>query len=147
MNLKPSERLSQRQIMHGLSLVVKEGMVTEAMTALMGGTFLVALALLLGASNIQIGILAVLPGFSSIFQLVAIRLLQKYNNRRAIAVVCTIFARIPLLVIGLLPLIFSKGTSIQVLIFLLFFYYFFGSVNKDDFCFQITLLSCSFYLF
>lgn len=129
MNLKPSEHLSQRQITRGLNLVIKEGMVTEAMTALTGGTFLVALALLLGATNLQIGILAALPSFSSIFQLVAIRLLQKYNNRRGIAVVCTICARIPLLVIGLLPLLFSKGTSIQVLIFLLFFYYFFGSVS------------------
>ena len=129
MKLKPSERLSQRQITNGLNLVVKEGMVTEAMTALTGGTFLVALALLLGATNVQIGVLAALPSFSSIFQLVAIRLLQKYNNRRAIVVVCTICARIPLLVIGLLPLVFSKGTSIPVLIFLLFFYYFFGSVS------------------
>ena len=128
MNLKPSSHLSQRQITNGLNLVIKEGMVTEAMTALTGGTFLVALAILLGATNVQIGILAALPSFSSIFQLVAIRLLQKYNNRRAIAVICSICARLPLLVIGLLPLIFSKGTSIEVLIFLLFFYYFFGSV-------------------
>lgn len=128
MNLNPSAQLSQRQITNGLNLVIKEGMVTEAMTALTGGTFLVALALLMGATNIQIGILAALPSFSSIFQLVAIWLLQKYNNRRAIAVICNMCARIPLLVIGMLPLLFSKGTSIQVLIFLLFFYYFFGSV-------------------
>jgi MFS family permease len=128
MNLKPSEHLSQRQITRGLNLVIKEGMVTEAMTALTGGTFLVALALLLGATNVQIGVLAALPSFSSIFQLVAIRLLQKYNNRRAIAVICNICARVPLLVIGLLPLVFSKSTSIPVLIFLLFFFYFFGSV-------------------
>ena len=56
------------------------------------------------------------------------RLLQKYNKRRAIAVISNICGRVPLLVIGLLPLLFSKGTSIEVLIFLLFFYYFFGSV-------------------
>ena len=66
MNLKPSEHLSQRQIARGLDLVIKEGMVTEAMSALTGGTFLVALAILLGASNLQIGILAALPSFSSI---------------------------------------------------------------------------------
>jgi hypothetical protein len=128
MNLKPSEHLSQRQITNGLNLVIKEGAVTEAMTALTGGTFLVALALLLGASNLEIGILAALPSFSNIFQLVAIWLLQKYNNRRAIAVICNMCARIPLLVIGMLPLLFSKGTTIQVLIFLLFLFYFFGSV-------------------
>lgn len=128
MNLKPSPNLTHRQVTRGLDLVIKEGMVTEAMTAITGGTFLVALALLLGATNVQIGILAALPSFSSIFQLAAILLLQRYNNRRGIAVICSICARIPLLVIGTLPLLFSKGTSIQVLIFVLFFYYFFGSV-------------------
>lgn len=103
-------------------------MVTEAMSALTGGTFLVAMAILLGATNMQIGILAALPGFSSLFQLVAVRLLQKYNNRRAISVFSSIVARLPLLIIGLLPLLFTTGTSIQVIIFLLFFHYFFGSV-------------------
>ncbi|HEU5051729.1 MAG TPA: MFS transporter [Hanamia sp.] len=128
MNLKPSEHLSQRQITKGLDLVVKEGLTAEAMSSLTGGTFLVALAILLGASNVQIGILAALPSFSSIFQLVAVRLLQRYNNRRAIAVFSNICARVPLLVIGILPLVFSKSTSIQILIFLLFFHYFFGSI-------------------
>lgn len=128
MKLKPSENLSQRQITSGLDLVIKEGMVTEAMSALTGGTFLVALAILLGASNMQIGILAALPSFSSLFQLVAIKLLQKYNNRRAISVFASIVARLPLLIIGLLPILFTTSTSIEVITFLLFFHYFFGSV-------------------
>ncbi|HEV2830455.1 MAG TPA: MFS transporter, partial [Hanamia sp.] len=128
MNLKPSEFLTRRQTTYGLDLVIKEGMASEAMSALTGGTFLVAMALLLGASNFQIGLLASLPTLTNIFQLVAIRLLQKYNNRRAIAVLCNGFARFPLLIIGFLPLLFTTGTSIQVLIFLLFFHYFFGSV-------------------
>lgn len=128
MNLKPSEHLTQRQVTTGLNLVIKEGLTAEAMSSLTGGTFLVALAILLGATNVQIGVLAALPSFSSIFQLVAVRLLQRFNNRRAIAVFSNICARLPLLVIGLLPLLFSKGTSIQVLIFLLFFHYFFGSI-------------------
>jgi MFS family permease len=72
--------------------------------------------------------LAALPSFSSLFQLVAIWLLQKYNNRRAIAVFSNISARLPLLIIGFLPFIFTTGTSVEVLIFLLFFHYFFGSV-------------------
>lgn len=128
MNLKPSEHLSQRQVATGLNLVVKDGLAAEAMSVLTGGTFLTAMALQLGASNFQIGLLAALPTFTNIFQLLAIWLVQKYNNRRAIAVMANGFARFPLLVIGLLPFIFTTGTSIQVLIFLLFFHYFFGSV-------------------
>src|SRR5215218_4755269 len=128
MNLKPSEHLSQKQITRGLHLVIKDGLSAEAMSALTGGTFLVALALQLGASNFQIGLLAALPTLTNIFQLLAIWLVQKYNNRRAVTVISNLFARFPLLIIGLLPFLFTTGTSIQVLIFLLFFHYFFGSV-------------------
>jgi MFS family permease len=128
MNFKPLASLSKRQVATGLNLVVKEGVSTEAMSTLTGGTFLVALALQLGASNFQIGLLAALPTLTNVFQLLAIWLVQKYNNRRAIAVISNMFARFPLLVIGMLPFLFTTGTSIQVLIFLLFFHYFFGSV-------------------
>src|SRR5215213_5278072 len=128
MNLKPSETLSPKEINKGLNLVIKDGLTAEAMSALTGGTFLIALALQLGASNFQIGLLAALPTFTNIFQLLAIWLVQRYNNRRAIAVLSNILARFPLLVIGLLPFLFSTTTSIQVLIFLLFFHYFFGSL-------------------
>ena len=128
MNITPSESLSRRQTTKGLDLVIKEGLTSEAMTALTGGTFLVAMAILLGASNFQIGLLAALPTLTNIFQLIAIRLLQKYNNRRAITVICNGFARFPLLIIGFLPLLFTTSTSIGVLIFLLFFHYFFGSI-------------------
>lgn len=128
MNLKPSETLTSAQVTKGLDLVVQDGLAAEAMTTLTGGTFLVAMALKLGASNFQIGLFAALPTLASIFQLFSIWLVQKYNNRRAVAVVSNIFARFPLLVIGLLPFLFTTGTSIQALLFLLFFHYFFGSV-------------------
>lgn len=128
MNLKPSESLSAKQVERGLNLVIKDGLATEAMSVFTGGTFLVAMAVMLGASNFQIGLLAALPTLTNIFQLIAIALVQRYNNRRVVAVFSSLFARLPLLVIGSLPFLFSTGTSIQALIFLLFFHYFFGSV-------------------
>ena len=128
MNLRPTKHLTDQQIQAGLKLVIKDGLATEAMTALTGGAFLVSMALLMGASNFQIGILASLPTFTNIFQLLSIWLVKKYNNRRAVAVICAILARSPLLVIGSLPLLFSSATTIQVLLFFLFFYYFFGSI-------------------
>jgi MFS family permease len=128
MNLRPTKHLTDQQIQAGLKLVIKDGLATEAMTALTGGAFLVSMALLMGASNFQIGILASLPTFTNIFQLLSIWLVKKYNNRRAVAVVCAILARSPLLIIGSLPLLFASATTIQILIFFLFFYYFFGSI-------------------
>ena len=117
----PAEQLSEREVERGLKLVVKDGLATEAMSSLTGGTFLVAMALYLGASNIQIGFLAAMPLFANVFQLLAIWLVQKYNNRRAISVICSIIARFPLFIIALLPFAFSGATSLKVLLFLLFF--------------------------
>jgi MFS family permease len=128
MRLKPSANLSEADVKSGLKLVIADGLAAESMVAFTGGAFLVAMALQLGATNLQLGILAALPTFSSIFQLVSIWLVRKYNNRRAITVVGTFFARFPLLLIGLLPFIFTTGTSVSVLIFLLFFHYYFGAV-------------------
>jgi MFS family permease len=127
-NFRTSTNLSEQEVAFGLKQVIKDGLAAEAMTALTGGAFLVSMALLMGASNFQIGVLAALPTFTNIFQLLSIWLVKKYRNRRAIAVVCALFARVPLLVIGALPLIFSSATTVQVLIFFLFFFYLFGSV-------------------
>lgn len=128
MNLRPSKELTEQQVQTGLKLVIKDGLATEAMTALTGGAFLVAMALMMGATNFQIGVLAALPTSTNIFQLLSIWLVRKYNSRRAVAVICAFLARTPLLIIGSLPFISSSNASIQVLIFFLFFYYFFGSI-------------------
>jgi MFS family permease len=128
MILKPKERLTEQEVNTGLSLIIKEGLTTEAMTTLTGGTFLVAFALLLGANNFQIGLLASLPTFTNIFQLTSIWLIRKYNNRRAVAVICSVLARIPLLLIGILPFVFPDDAPINLLLFFLFFFYLFGSI-------------------
>jgi MFS family permease len=127
--LKPHPTLTGKQVDSGLSYVTRDGLFTEAMIALTGGTFLVAMAMQMGASNFQIGLLAALPTLSNIFQLLSIWLVQRYNNRRAICVICSFAARFPLFVIAVLPFLFSAGTSINVLILLLFFHYLFGSIS------------------
>src|SRR5690606_2202686 len=128
MNLRPSSTLTEGEVKKGLQLVIADGLASEAMVTFTGGAFLAAIALHLGATNFQLGVLAALPAFSSVFQLFSIWLVRRFNNRGAIAVISNIFARFPLLLIGILPLLFSGGTSVQVLIFTLFFHYFFGSV-------------------
>lgn len=128
MIFRPKERLSEQEVHSGLNTILKEGLTTEAMTTLTGGTFLVAFALLLGANNFQIGLLASLPTLTNVFQLTSIWLIRKYNNRRAVSVICSIFARVPLLLIGLLPFVFGKEAPVNLLLFFLFFFYLFGSI-------------------
>lgn len=118
--------LSEQEVQSGLRMVVTEGLTTEAMTTLTTGAFLVAMALLLGASNLQIGILAALPTFANIFQLLSIWLVRRYNNRRAISVISALLARIPLIIVGVLSF-FASG-SIQLLILFVFFYNVFASI-------------------
>ncbi len=129
MNIQPKAFISEEDLKKGMSLVVKDGLATEIMTALSGGTFLVAFAIFLGASNLQIGLLAALPTFMNLFQLLSIWLVRKYKNRRAISVTCSLLARIPLVLVGALPLIIPSLSGIQMFIFFLCFYYFFASVS------------------
>lgn len=127
MNLKPKDTLTEEEIQKGLKIVIWDGLTSEVMTSFTGGAFLVSMALLLGASNVEIGVLAALPMFTNIFQLASIWLVSKYNNRRAVAVYCAFLARLPLIIIGSMVL-WSSASSIQLLIFFLFFYYLFGSI-------------------
>jgi MFS family permease len=89
----------------------------------------VALALLLGASNFEIGLLAAMPTLTNIFQLLSIWLVRRFANRRLISVACSVFARLPLAVLGYLVFAFPHTASVRLLLFFLFFYYFFGSIS------------------
>lgn len=127
MNLQPKEVLTESEVRRGMRVVIWDGLASEMMTTFTGSAFLVAMALLMGANNVEIGVLAALPTFTNIFQLISIWLVRKFNNRRGIAVFCAFLARFPLVCVGLSAILFS-GSSISILIFFLFFYYLFGSI-------------------
>jgi MFS family permease len=127
MNLRPKAALTEADVKRGLRLVIGDGLTTETMTALTTGAFLVSFALMMGANNFQIGLLAAIPTGTNIFQLLSIWLVRRYNNRRAVAVICSVLARVPLLIIASVPLLFET-TSIDILVTFLFFFYFFGSI-------------------
>lgn len=127
MDLRPQQSLTVPDIRNGLKRVIGDGLCTEAMTTLTSGVFLVAMAVLLGASNLQIGMLAALPTFTNIFQLISIWLVLRYNNRKAVSVISSLLARVPLVIIGALLLLFPKS-PVDVLIIGLFCYYFFASI-------------------
>jgi MFS family permease len=128
MNISPSEKISEAQLNSGLKLVIADGLSAEAMVVFTSGTFLTAMAIHMGASNFQLGLFAALPTFTTIFQLLSIWLVQRFNNRKLIASVFNLLARLPLIAIGVMPLLFSGTTSIQVLLILLFFQHIFGDI-------------------
>src|SRR5690606_22289563 len=128
MVLKPQKELTDEDLNRGLKMVIWDGLASEVVVSLTGGAFLVAMALLLGANNVQIGLLASLPMVTNIFQLLSIILVRRFQNRRLISVICIALARIPLVMIGIMVLM-GRGGSIDMLIFFLFFHFFFISVS------------------
>jgi len=128
MNLRPSEKISNKELNTGLNYVIADGLSAEAMVVFTSGTFLTAMAIHMGATNFQLGLFAALPTFTTIFQLASIWLVQKWNNRKVITSVFNLLARFPLIAIGLMPLLFSGSTTIQVLLVLLFFQHIFGDI-------------------
>jgi MFS family permease len=128
MNLQPSKYLTQNQVDSGLKLVIADGMTAEAMVVFTSGTFLTAMAISLGATNFQLGLFAALPTFTTMFQLVSIWLVQRFNNRRFITALFNLLARLPIIAIGFIPFLFTGGTSVQVLFLLLFFQHVFGDI-------------------
>ncbi|MVT08005.1 MFS transporter [Chitinophaga tropicalis] len=127
MSLQPRPELTESEVQKGLKMVIWDGLLAEVMTSFTGSAFLISMALLMGANNIQIGLLAALPTFTNLSQLLSIWLVRKYNNRRAVAVYCAYLARFPLILIGC-SVLWVTGGSVSMLIFFLFFYYGFGSI-------------------
>src|SRR4051812_13100021 len=128
MFFKPHKELDQAQVEAGLKTIVAEGLAAEAMIAMTGGTFLVAIAIHLGATDFQIGLLAAIPMLANLFQLSAIWILKKYNSRKLLGIIGNILGRVPLLIIGIIPLFFSASITVNFLLFLMVFHYFFGSI-------------------
>jgi MFS family permease len=128
MNLRPSEKISNQELNKGLNYVIADGLSAEAMVVFTSGTFLTAMAIHMGATNFQLGLFAALPTFTSIFQLASIWLVQKWNNRKVITSIFNLLARLPLIAIGLMPLLSTGTTTIQVLLVLLFFQHIFGDI-------------------
>jgi MFS family permease len=128
MNLQPKEMLTEQDVRRGLKLVIADGLASEAMTTLTGGAFIIAMAILLGANNVQLGLIAALPTMVNVFQLISIWLVRRFNNRRGITVIGSVLARLPLVLIGLLPLLLPGVVTIELIIPILFFYYLSGAV-------------------
>ncbi|MCC6287427.1 MAG: MFS transporter [Chitinophagaceae bacterium] len=128
MNWKPKPVLSEAEIERGMKVMIVDGIASEIMTTLTGGTFLVAMALLAGANNLEIGLLASVPTATNLLQLTSIWLCRKIRSKKLLCVSLSVTARIPLFILGLLALTLEK-LSFNILITMLFFYYAFGSIS------------------
>lgn len=117
--LTPQDILSDQDIQHGLKTLIHNGLTTQAFVTLTGGTFVVAYALMLGASTIQIGILAAIPPLAQLLQIPSIYLVERFRNRRLLNLICSGCSRSLWLVIALIPFLFERQTQLTMLIVLM----------------------------
>ena len=132
MKFAVKEQLTEEEIHSGLHNVIKDGLAAQTMVTLTGGAFLVAFALLLGASNLIIGLVAAIPPLAQLMQIPAIYLVEKYRARRAICFYAIIASRSFWVLIAVIPILFGLTDGLSVLIVALVLYAAFGAVSSSS---------------
>lgn len=94
---------------HTRRMVIRDGAASRLMDTLTGGPILAGLGLLVGASNLVLGLLAALPFLAQVAQLPTLALMLRLHDRRRIVLVACGLARVLLVVLALL-LLLSPGT-------------------------------------
>jgi MFS family permease len=113
---KMSEQITSQEREKGLKYVLYEGVMFQTMFNLSSGAFIIAFALLLGASNSIVGVLVAAPFLGNIFQVPAVLVVEKLRKRKLIAVLASILSRAWLPVFALIPLLFIRsGLSVLII--------------------------------
>ncbi len=100
---KPKPTISESEVTSGLRWLTLEGTVSLGFNSITTSGFLAAYALALGADSLAIGILAALPFLMQILQLPAISLVEKFRQRKAMAVISWFIAQSFWIPIALIP--------------------------------------------
>ncbi|MDT8759850.1 MFS transporter [Sphingomonas psychrotolerans] len=127
--LGPQSSVTEDELRRGLRNLLVDASFATAIGALNSGVVLLALALHIGASNIEIGLLAAIPLFTQILQAPAVTLVERLRARRRISVVCVFLARLALPVYAAIPFIQDRRTAAAVLIAAALVHYGFNAVG------------------
>ncbi len=99
------------------------------MDSLTGGAFLVAFALLLGASNTVVGLLAAVSPLMQLFQIPAVYLVERSSSRKALVVRNSVLSRLSWLVMAAIPWFVPPDQRVHVLLMCLFVFFGLGTVS------------------
>lgn len=116
-----------------LRMSIYDGAFATMMSSLCGGIFLIGFAInVLGATALQVGILAALPVSANMAQILGSIIVERYGHRRLVSIVCVSLARLVWLPILALPFFMFDGFSdlkIWILVGLVGLSCFFGSIS------------------
>ena len=110
------QTISPEERDRGLRFLLVDAAFATAIGALNSGVVLLALALHIGANNVQIGLLAAIPLLTQMLQAPAVTLVERVRQRRLISVACVFGARLSLPVYATVPLIPNKDLAVAILI-------------------------------
>ena len=116
----------------GLSMLLIDGICAQIMAVLTSGAFLVAFALLLGASNTVIGLLAALSTFAQILQIPSVFLIEHVRMRKMLTVVSAFIGRAFWLLVAALPWFFPPSSRMPLFLLSLFLYSAIGAVTGSS---------------
>ncbi len=102
-NMKPHQ-LSSKQTQKSLTWVVRDGIAAQIIESLTTGPIIIAIALLMNASNILIGYLVALPYLCNIAQFPGAYFVEKFHKRKWQCLTISSFGRMIFLPIGFLVL-------------------------------------------
>jgi MFS family permease len=126
--LKPHDKINDADVQRGLNMLVFDGVCSQIMGVLTGGAFLVQFALLIGASNAVIGLLAAVGPLTQILQIPTIYLVDGTRLRKAMTVSTAGLGRLFLLLVAALPWFAPSSWQVPLFLFGLFMYYGLGAV-------------------
>jgi MFS family permease len=118
---RPRPTISDEEVHKGLRYITLEGMSSLGFYSITTSGFLAAFALALGANNLQIGILAAIPFITQPLQIPAILLVERFRQRKILAVGTWIPAQLLWIPIALTPFFMNvpSAGAISILLGLL----------------------------
>jgi len=120
--------VDEAALQRGLRMLVYDGLCSQVMSVLVGGAFLVQFALMLGASNTVIGLIAAVGPLAQILQIPAIYLVDGSRQRKAMTVIPAGLGRLFLLLVAGLPWLAPPAWRVPLLLGGLFMYFGLGAV-------------------
>ncbi len=127
--IKPKENLEQSETDRGLRMLLFDATCSQILGVFTGGAFLVAFALLLGASNRVIGLLAAVGPLAQTLQIPTIFLIDSTRRRKALVVGLAFLGRIAWFSIALIPWLVPRPFQLNMFLGLLFWFFAFGSMS------------------
>ncbi len=114
--LRPVSHITADQLAAGERALVQDLAWASLSGAFSGGVILVAFALSLGATPLQVGLLAAIPFLAQASQVPATLLIERVRLRRRIGVLSITAARFVVLAMAVLPLMQGRGPVLMALI-------------------------------